>query len=809
MNTSISEFELSESIKLIKHFLPKQAGIKDYVSQNPLSAFQDRNFHEACRKSSLWLGTKTYLSFSEYQQLYAEGAIKAKTLKRIIKENALEGMEQQILLDELFAWNKDTSIQVNFLSVRKVIEEFYGINLRKFVQPRLYRILASFLDQGIHLEHIFPAELGFIDALIFIETNSKTSLFKNQEVVSLLLKKESIQSLLNRIVGDDQHFGQYMFEQQMTHPGWSGFVAMVESNARVLTEEKKITLEEVIQFELLLEMDAIISIKGCSWVSPNSTIFPVNTHFLNDDDSAYWKLLMIWQEALEWSYFDKILNDISTKPVKKKDAESDFQTLFCIDDRCITLRKHLASVHPNSASFGTPGFFGVEFNYQPYGAQQYTKSCPAPITPEFLIQEKGNIKSHKKDLHFTNQSYTPILGMIVSMTLGFWSVFKLAIGTFKPKNQLFAHKSVYHVHPDSDLPIEFSGLTEDGLKLGFTHEEMTLRVFKVLKSIGLTTNFAEIIYVVGHGASSVNNPYYASYDCGACCSRPGSVNARVFAAMANKKEVREGLKSKGILIPNKTIFVAALHDTTCDEITYYDKDLPLEKVDAHHFYQTSFAKALLLNAAERTNRFDLIDKKIGNHKKHQLLINKSKSLFEPRQEWKHTDNALCIIGMPRIFESVDLDKRAFLNSYDPYKDSDGSSLTMILSAAIPVCGGINLDYFFSRMDQQLFGSGTKLPHNVLGLFAVTNGVEDDIRPGLPSQMVEIHTPTRMMFIIEQEPNLIMHVLNANPKMMQWVDNHWIHCCAVHPTTRTLYRYESGSFVAYQTDASIASQFLVS
>jgi uncharacterized protein YbcC (UPF0753/DUF2309 family) len=123
---------------------------------------------------------------------------------------------------------------------------------------------------------------------------------------------------------------------------------------------------------------------------------------------------------------------------------------------------------------------------------------------------------------------------------------------------------------------------------------------------------------------------------------------------------------------------------------------------------------------------------------------------------------------------------------------------MILSAAIPVCGGINLEYYFSRTDQQRFGAGTKLPHNVLGLFAVTNGVEDDIRPGLPSQMIEIHTPTRLLFIIEQDPQLILKILEENPKLMEWVKNQWVLFSAVHPKTREVYIFEHGRFEAYQS-----------
>ena len=54
-----------------------------------------------------------------------------------------------------------------------------------------------------------------------------------------------------------------------------------------------------------------------------------------------------------------------------------------------------------------------------------------------------------------------------------------------------------------------------------------------------------------------------------------------------------------------------------------------------------------------------------------------------------------------------LDRRAFLTSYDPTQDdADGTILTRILQAAVPVCAGINLEYYFSHVDN----AGLRLRH---------------------------------------------------------------------------------------------------
>jgi len=101
---------------------------------------------------------------------------------------------------------------------------------------------------------------------------------------------------------------------------------------------------------------------------------------------------------------------------------------------------------------------------------------------------------------------------------------------------------------------------ENGYQVGYTVEEMVEIVYGLLKSTGLTTNFAPLVYLIGHGGSSTNNPYYAGYNCGACSGRAGSVNSRAVAEMANREDVRKALEAKHICIPSTTYFLGGLHD---------------------------------------------------------------------------------------------------------------------------------------------------------------------------------------------------------------------------------------------------------
>ena len=357
-----------------------------------------------------------------------------------------------------------------------------------------------------------------------------------------------------------------------------------------------------------------------------------------------------------------------------------------------------------------------------------------------------------------------------------------------------------HMNKESQLTIENSHIEdrENGLQIGFTIEEMATRVEGVLRGIGLTKNFAPIVYVMAHGSSSANNPHHGAHDCGACSGRPGSVNARVLSFMANHPKVRQLLLNKGIAIPIETQFVGGLHDTASDQITYYDEQILYgNNVEFHSNNISSFEKALDLNALERSRRFASINSKMGLQKVRKEIQKRSVSMFEPRPELGHGTNTLCVIGNRDLTKGLFLDRRAFLNSYDYSSDPKGELLTGIMRPIGPVCGGINLEYYFSRVDNYKLGAGTKLPHNVMGLIGVANSSDGDLRPGLPLQMIEVHDPVRLLVIVAHFPEVVLKTIRSAPEMYEWYINEWIHLMVVNPETKEFFYFKNGSFSSYQ------------
>jgi uncharacterized protein YbcC (UPF0753/DUF2309 family) len=579
-------------------------------------------------------------------------------------------------------------------------------------------------------------------------------------------------------------------------------VSVLEDNHDTLLDKKNISLWDFIVFELLLEIDALDSKFNENW-SPLGLRLEQKPQplFSNIKENELFEVLSIWQEAFEWSYYNKVLVNIQNCKIKKipHANRKTFQSIFCIDDRECSLRRYVENIDKGSETYATAGYFNVEFYFQSDGGKFYSKLCPASVTPKHLIKEENRGYKHKKDIHFTKHSHSIVGGWLLSQSVGFWSAIKLFISIFKPSLSPATSYSFHHMNKHSSLTIEnkTTEYQENGLQVGFTVEEMVDRMEELLKCIGLVKDFAPLVYIIGHGASSVNNTYFAGYDCGACSGRPGSVNARVAAYIGNHKSVREILKTRGIEIPKVTQFIGALQDTTRDEIDFFDEDiLTSENTNNHHANKYTFKRALAYNAKERARRFVLMDNQKLAAEIHEEVKLRSVSIFEPRPEYNHATNALCIIGKRELSKHLFLDRRSFLNSYDYVLDPDGKYLLTILNAIAPVCGGINLEYYFSRVDNKKMGAGSKLSHNVMGLIGVANGADGDLRTGLPEQMIDIHDPLRLLVIIEHFPEVVLKTLQKNASVYEWFINEWIHLVVIHPDTKKISQFKKEMFTPY-------------
>ena len=795
-------FDEGKVLEHLKHYLPSQTPLKDFIHHNSLHAYQHMKFYDGIFTASKKFGYQVTLQLSEFRELYSIGRIKDDILESVITES--KGAETVALWkDKLLNQPYDTCNNERIGLLRANWKRQHEIDLDNLVQPLLFRILCSYLDQGVSIWKFPIQEGGFIASLQQLEKESYTSIFKTPRAKEWLLNKPlHLTDLLETVVGDSAYFEQYLFDQQFSHRGWSGMVGAIEKAPNSLLDSRKISLRELIIFELLLEIDALDFSLGNHW-KPLSTVVastPLNL-FEEVASNELQEVFRLFQDAFEWSYYDGVIAGLQLgKSPEKKETIPSFQALFCIDERECSLRRHIENIDPHCETLGTPGFFGVEFYLQPENGNFYDKLCPAPVTPKYLIKEFGVTEKRKHDHFYTPHTHTFFGGILAAIGFGVWAAVRLLQNIFRPVMSPAISNAFAHMNKESQLTIENSHIEdrENGLQIGFTIEEMASRVEGVLRGIGLTKNFAPIVYVMAHGSSSANNPHHGAHDCGACSGRPGSVNARVLSFMANHSKVRQLLLNKGIAIPIETQFVGGLHDTAADQISYYDEQILSSKnAEFHSNNISSFEKALDLNALERSRRFASINSKMGLQKVRKEIQKRSVSMFEPRPELGHGTNTLCVIGNRDLTKGLFLDRRAFLNSYDYSSDPTGELLTGIMRPIGPVCGGINLEYYFSRVDNYKLGAGTKLPHNVMGLIGVANSSDGDLRPGLPLQMIEVHDPVRLLVIVAHFPEVVLKTIQSAPEMYEWYINEWIHLMVVNPETKEFFYFKNGSFSSYQ------------
>ena len=493
-------------------------------------------------------------------------------------------------------------------------------------------------------------------------------------------------------------------------------------------------------------------------------------------------------------------------------ATPSFQAVFCIDEREESMRRHLEEVEPSCETFGYAGFFGVAMYYRGAEDAHPVPLCPIVIRPEHAVEEvvdegasqqaelraRGRRAVGRLSRGVAVGTRTFARGTLITAGLGVLAVVPLISRVLFPRltarlrrrgeGLMRAPRQTHLALDRGDAPPRL------GRYSGFTKEEMAATVRRVLEECGLAGRLAPLVLIVGHGSGSLNNPHWSAYECGACGGGSGGANARAFAQMANDPEVRALLAAQGLEIPAETWFVGAIHNTCDDAVIYYDLERAPEAARPHLARaRKAVDAARAYNAHERCRRFMSAPLWMPPVLALAHVEARAQDLSQVRAELGHATNAVCLVGRRARTRGLFLDRRAFLVSYDPTRDPDASILGRLLGAVVPVCAGINLEYYFSHVDSAGYGCGSKLPHNVSGLVGVMDGAGSDLRTGLPWQMVELHEPVRLLMVIEAAPAAIERVLAASPGVRRTIEGGWIRLAVLDPEGPGIQVYRGGRF----------------
>ncbi len=543
------------------------------------------------------------------------------------------------------------------------------------------------------------------------------------------------------------------------------------------------------------------------------------------------KFGFLWLQAYEIHYrdtfFNAILQNENRGSWKTRDEKAlpDAQLVFCMDDREEGIRRHLEELNPQIETLGAAAFFNVIMNWKGLDDQEVTALCPVVATPVHQVTEvpqddqtqrqKQHQKRRNKRLWWHNMLHqetrrNPVSSLALMALTAPLTLAVLLAKVFTPLG--FAQKA-NALRAQNDLTIntitEFTATetlenaSPEHNQHGFNDEEQAERVEAFLRATGLIRGYAALVVLVGHGSSNSNNPHKAAYDCGACSGRHSGANARVFAAMANRPVIREKLAAKGIIIPTKTWFLGAIHNTADESMTWFDSDqIPAALNTEFDTLQKTVYQASLYSAAERCRKFASAPKNPSLEAAQQHVEARTFTIGQSRPELGHTTNAAAVIGRRSVSRGLFLDRRVFLISYDCTTDLEGDLLEKILLSAGPVGAGINLEYYFSTVNNERYGCGTKTVHNIAGRFGVMEGTSSDLRTGLPWQMVDIHEAMRLQILVEAKIEVLTKIYQRQPPLQELIGKGWILVSAKDPDTNEISTFQPDQgFVPWQGEQS--------
>ncbi len=122
-----------------------------------------------------------------------------------------------------------------------------------------------------------------------------------------------------------------------------------------------------------------------------------------------------------------------------------------------------------------------------------------------------------------------------------------------------------------------------------------------------------------------------------------------------------------------------------------------------------------------------------------------------------------------------------------------------MTAPMIVTNWINLQYYASVTDNQHYGSGNKMLHNVVGgNFGVFEGNGGDLRIGLPHQSLHDgetwrHQPLRLNVYIDAPRNAINNIILKHSMVKDLIENQWLCLFQWDTDSNTIWRYNKGAW----------------
>ena len=527
---------------------------------------------------------------------------------------------------------------------------------------------------------------------------------------------------------------------------------------------------------------------------------------LRQAQAADWVL----QRAAELAYQEPLVAQLAGTRARSTTTPS-VQAVFCIDVRSEVMRRALEAAVPTVQTLGFAGFFGMPIAYAAVDGA-IRPQLPGLLSPAFVATDAGAdagaVVDRRREAAAVAQGWKWFTGTAASAftaveATGLGAAVSLLRQTFAPATAPLDSLRDELARAGGALSPRLTTTVAGGDAPDLATR--TRLAANALRGMSLTSGFARLVALVGHGATTCNNPQAAGLACGACGGQSGEVNARVLAALLNDRAVREALITHGITIPATTHVVPAVHDTVSDEITCFDlADVPASHRDDLQAFQRAIAEAGARARRERAPRLGLPDA-LTDDRLLPLLRRRASDWSEVRPEWGLARNAAFVIAPRARTRDLMLDGRSFLHEYRWEQDAGGAVLELILTAPMVVTNWINLQYHASTVDPLRYGSGDKVLHNVAGgNVGVFEGAGGDLRIGLALQSVHdgadwMHEPLRLSVFVEAPAEAIDSIIAKHAVVRQLVEHGWLHLFRIDPADGEVHRRGAAAWYATRAD----------
>jgi uncharacterized protein YbcC (UPF0753/DUF2309 family) len=812
----VSTPETSSILKLARQAclrIPPLWPLQSFVAVNPFVGLVGKPFAEVCDLMQRVTGESMLMSVEYFRQQFARGRITSQDLAEAVTRS-----QSDLTTAQLLGWLKHPESEPGdgLQSLADIATARFQRDWSGLVTEEISKWCAAYFDEGQSAWRMpwkkLPLFTAWKQAAVIDATPEMLGFHGFRKLAAGLPENaaDAIPEMLDILGISPVCAEEYLHRLLMTLPGWSSYVQHhVRDKAMRGTHDESLldllAVRLVFEAALLKQFEAVGIreqwIKGLT--SKRSGFCPTTQKQL------------LWHAALEIGFQRELCTKLmraSPNKAMTRQVRPAVQAVFCIDVRSEVMRRSLEFASPGIETLGFAGFFGMPIEYVPFGQRQGTAQLPVFFSPKYRVREHLPHATPEEDKHARSQLQ---LGRRVSHS---WNAFKTsAVSCFsfveaaglgfawdlvKDSFQLGGKKAAHTCHSCAAPNLhQHKRIAHDPIdtqpEAGIPPEDQVLLGLGALKNMGLTSNFARLVMLCGHGSNTTNNPYAAGLDCGACGGHAGDTNARVAAAILNQAAVRVELEQHGIFIPQDTRFIAALHDTTTDEISLFDTDSvpPSHEIDLLQL-QLWLDEAAHYNRQQRAASLGLAS--TGEADLEKLIHKRSRDWAQVRPEWGLAGNAAFIVAPRERTRSLNLQGRAFLHNYDHHTDTTKSTLELIMTAPMIVTNWINMQYYASTVNNQLWGSGNKVTHNVVGTFGIQQGNGGDLQAGLPLQSVHngvtwMHEPVRLSVFIEAPRADIDAVITKHESVRQLVENGWLHLFAIEEAGGVIMKRECSTW----------------